>query len=113
MGIAEQPFDGHVLRERCAAAGPHRAGSDGDGNLSSRRFRFEHAQHRRVTWTLKMVDQIINTCGETVSIDLHRCDLSPQSRQAFAEASTQMLESSALEMRRRARHRCAANSDRD
>src|SRR5262249_2978193 len=64
-------------------------------------------------WTLEVVDQIVNTCGKTVSVDLHRCDLRAQGRQAFAEALTQMLESSALEMRRRARHRSAANSERD
>jgi hypothetical protein len=44
---------------------------------------------------------------------LHRCDLRAQGRQAFAEALTQMLESSALEMGGRARHRSAANSERD
>ena len=60
-----------------------------------------------------MVDQIVDTCGKTISVDLHRCDLCAQSRQAFAEALTQMLESSAVEMGRRARHRCAANTERD
>ena len=60
-----------------------------------------------------MVDQIVNTCGKTVSINLHRRKLCAQGRQAFAEALTQMLKSSGVEMRRRPRHRCAANPERD
>ena len=91
VGIAEQPFDGHVLCERCSAASPHRGRSDGDGYVSSRHFSFEDAQHRCVTWMFKVVDQIVNTCGKTVSVDLHRGDLRAQGRQAFAEALTQML----------------------
>src|SRR4029077_7953471 len=61
----------------------------------------------------EVVDQIVDTRGEAISVDLHRCELCAQSRQAFTEALTQMLETSAFEMRGRARHRRAANAKRD
>ena len=72
VGIAEQPFDGHVLCERCTTAGSHRGGSDGDGHVSVAALDLRKnvapschvgAQGGR--------DQIVNTCGKTVSINLH------------------------------------------
>jgi hypothetical protein len=60
-----------------------------------------------------VVDQIVDTCGETVGIDLHCRELRAQSWQAFAEALTQMLEASAVEMGGRVRHCRTANTKRN
>jgi transposase len=86
VSIAEQPFDGHMLRERGTAARPHRRRSDGDGGVSCCRLGFEDAQHGRLAGMLEVIDHVVDARRKPVRVDLHGCKKRAQCRQAFAEA---------------------------
>src|SRR6516225_11445912 len=75
--VAEQAFDTHMLRERGTAANAHGRGGDADGDVASSRFAFKHAQHGGLARALKMLNQIVDTRGKSVCLNLHGRELRP------------------------------------
>src|SRR5262245_13567578 len=112
MGVAKQPLDAGMLRERSATTDAHRGGSNFYSDVARRSLGLKHTQQGRVARLFKMIDQIIDASGEPVRVDLHLGDLRAQGRETFAQALAEMLEARSVEVLCRRGNRSPTEAER-
>lgn len=74
------------------AAPPQTRRCHPDRDITGGRFGLKHPQHCRFARFLKVINQIVDACRESIGIDLHGRELRPQRGKALAEALAEVLE---------------------